>query len=166
MFPTVHTLGMEIRTKVVEYVEQRIEKLREENKEQYLNVSVVLSNAMKYFPNYFNKGQLKKIFFLFPDPHFKKSNHKRRIISTQLLSEYAYALSVGGIAYTATDVEDLHIWMVKHFETHPLFQRLTQEELNEDPVVPVILSATEEARKVARNDGKKYVAVFRRINPQ
>ena len=27
---------------------------------------------MKYLPNFFRKGQLEKIFFLFPDPHFKK----------------------------------------------------------------------------------------------
>ena len=26
---------------------------------------------MKYMPNYFEKGQLQKLFFLFPDPHFK-----------------------------------------------------------------------------------------------
>jgi tRNA (guanine-N7-)-methyltransferase len=80
MFPDSLSLGMEIREKVVEYVEQRIEKLRTENSGQYQNISVVKTNAMKYLPNYFAKGQLKKIFFLFPDPHFKKSNHKRRII--------------------------------------------------------------------------------------
>ena len=27
---------------------------------------------MKYLPNFFRKGQLEKMFFLFPDPHFKK----------------------------------------------------------------------------------------------
>lgn len=34
-----------------------------------------------------------------------------------------------GIVYTVTDVKDLHDWMVLHLENHPLFQRLTQEEL-------------------------------------
>lgn len=32
------------------------------------------------------------MFFLFPDPHFKKTKHKWRIISTTLLAEYAYVL--------------------------------------------------------------------------
>jgi len=32
---------------------------------------------------------------LFPDPHFKKTKHKWRIISPTLLAEYAYVLRVG-----------------------------------------------------------------------
>lgn len=39
--------------------------------------------------------QLSKMFFLFPDPHFKKTKHKWRIISPTLLAEYAYTLRVG-----------------------------------------------------------------------
>ena len=39
--------------------------------------------------------QLTKMFFLFPDPHFKKAKHKWRIISPTLLSEYAYVLQEG-----------------------------------------------------------------------
>lgn len=35
------------------------------------------------------------MFFLFPDPHFKKTKHKWRIISPTLLAEYAYTLRVG-----------------------------------------------------------------------
>lgn len=35
------------------------------------------------------------MFFLFPDPHFKKTKHKWRIISQSLLAEYAYVLRVG-----------------------------------------------------------------------
>jgi len=31
---------------------------------------------------------------LFPDPHFKKTKHKWRIISPTLLAEYAYVLRV------------------------------------------------------------------------
>ncbi len=166
LFPDHFTLGLEIRDKVVEYVEERIQKLRNENASKYENVSVIRANAMKYFPNYFKKGQLSKIFFLFPDPHFKKSNHRRRIISTQLLAEYAYALKVGGIAYTATDVEDLHKWMVQHFESHPLFERIPNDKVEqEDPVVPLILNETEEAKKVQRQNGKKFLAVFVRKAP-
>lgn len=28
-----------------------------------------------------------------------------------------------------TDVKDLHDWMVEHFEDHPLFQRLSDDDL-------------------------------------
>ena len=40
----------------------------------------------------FRKAQLSKMFFLFPDPHFKKAKHKWRIINQTLLAEYAYVL--------------------------------------------------------------------------
>lgn len=50
------------------------------------------------------------------------------LYSHTLLAEYAYALRVGGILYTITDVKDLHEWMVKHLEEHPLFERIPDEE--------------------------------------
>lgn len=52
------------------------------------------------------------MFFCFADPHFKKSNHRRRIINTALLTDYAYTLKTGGKIYVVTDVEDLHNWQV------------------------------------------------------
>lgn len=39
------------------------------------------------------------MFFLFPDPHFKKTKHKWRIISPTLLAEYAYTLRLGVCTY-------------------------------------------------------------------
>lgn len=96
------------------------------------------------------------MFFLYPDPHFKKTKHKWRIIkyvhitmfhllvsphspqhppprtqphSEALLAEYAYVLAEGGLIYTITDVVDMHKWMAAHLEAHPLFERLAEEEL-------------------------------------
>lgn len=118
-------LGLEIRVKVSGYVQERIKALRSQHPGQYDNIACLRTNAMKYLPNYFNKGQvmsnlslkcliycnlakgnlfnflrfflfqLTKIFFLFPDPHFKKSKHKWRIISPTLLAEYAYVMRIG-----------------------------------------------------------------------
>lgn len=57
------------------------------------------------------------------DPHFKTSNHRRRIIQTSLLAEYAYCLAVGGMLYTVTDVQELGEWMRAKLDAHPLFER-------------------------------------------
>lgn len=35
------------------------------------------------------------MFFLYPDPHFKRSKHKWRIINNTLLAEYAFILAEG-----------------------------------------------------------------------
>ncbi|CAM8942095.1 hypothetical protein QQ045_012846 [Rhodiola kirilowii] len=163
LFPDTLMIGMELRDKVTEYVKERILALRVSNPGQYQNVSVVRTNSMKYIPNYFEKGQLSKMFFLFPDPHFKEKNHRRRVISPHLLDEYAYALQVNGIIYTITDVEELGEWMKACLEDHPMFEPLTNGELETDPVVKLLSSATEEGQKVARNGGQTFQAVFRRI---
>lgn len=164
LFPETLMIGMELRDKVTEYVKERILALRVANPNQYQNISVVRTNSMKYIPNYFEKAQLSKMFFLFPDPHFKEKNHRRRVISPHLLDEYAYALRVGGIIYTITDVEELGEWMKTCLENHPLFEVLTAEELETDPAVKLLVSATEEGQKVARNEGQTFQAVYRRIS--
>merc|ERR1712182_181329 len=105
-------MGMEIRTKVCEYVNQKILALRSRAQHKtdesstsasnsvqasypsqshaYQNISVCRANTMRYAVNFFAKGQLEKIFICFPDPHFKVKNHRRRIVSPALLDEYAY----------------------------------------------------------------------------
>lgn len=44
-----------------------------------------------------------------------------------------------------------------------LFERVSDEELAADECVKVMREATEEGKKVARNKGPKFVAVFRRL---
>ena len=74
-------LGMEIRDKVTNFVSEKIKTLRiNSNHKQFNNISVIRTNTMKLLLNYFYKDQLDKIFFCFPDPHFKKYNHRKRII--------------------------------------------------------------------------------------
>lgn len=70
--------------------------------------------------------------------------------------------------YTITDVEDLHLWMKGHFDAHPSFEGVTEEELTAegDQCVRIMREETEEGKKVTRNGGKKFVACFRRLeNP-
>ncbi|XP_077185071.1 tRNA (guanine-N(7)-)-methyltransferase isoform X3 [Paroedura picta] len=129
LFPNTLMLGLEIRVKVSDYVRDRIQSLRVSHPGLYQNIACIRSNAMKHLPNFFRKGQLCKMFFLFPDPHFKKTKHKWRIISTTLLAEYAYVL----------------------------------REQASDPVVNLLGSSTEEGKKVQRNGGKTFPAVFRRV---
>ncbi len=167
LYPSTLMLGLEIRVKVSDYVQDRIQALQHNEPNTYSNIAVLRTNAMKYLPNFFEKGQLTKMFFLFPDPHFKKTKHKWRIINSSLLAEYAYLLQEGGIVYTATDVEDLHEWMVERLSSFPLFERLSPSEECSDPVVPLLSESTEESKKVARSGGKAYIACFRRTaDPQ
>ncbi|KRX43496.1 tRNA (guanine-N(7)-)-methyltransferase [Trichinella murrelli] len=158
LFPNTFILGMEIRVKVSNYVIERIKALRSLSPGKYTNIACVRTNAMKSLPLYFKKGQLQKMFFLFPDPHFKRSKQKWRIISNTLLAEYAYFLSIKGIIYLATDVKEYMDWARSHFESFPLFEEMPPERL-----VVIFSHYTEEARKVERSGGEKFFAAFERI---
>jgi tRNA (guanine-N7-)-methyltransferase len=63
MFPNKLSLGMEIRVKVSDYVQDRIKALRVNHaNRKYCNVACIRSNAMKYLPNFFTKGQVNLVF--------------------------------------------------------------------------------------------------------
>jgi hypothetical protein len=58
MFPDRLMVGMEIRVKVSDYVIDRIKALREKHEGRYQNIACLRTNAMKYLPNFFRKGQV------------------------------------------------------------------------------------------------------------
>jgi len=94
---------------------------------------------MKLLPNYFAKHLLSALFFLFPDPHFKSREHKVCIISPTLLAESAYALRLGGIVYTITDVKNLHEWVKSRLGVaFPLFEGVEERTLRLEGKGPVL----------------------------
>lgn len=158
LFPNQVTVGVEIRRKVVQYVQERLDALA------LRNAAVVASNGMKFLPHFFPPASLARIFVLFPDPHFKRKNFRRRIVSRPLLAIYAHLLRVGGVFYCITDVKDLADWMQSYLDAFPLFQRITDPaHLDADPCVKLIQTTSEEAQKVDKAGGSKYTAVYRRI---
>ncbi|XP_069662209.1 tRNA (guanine-N(7)-)-methyltransferase [Haliaeetus albicilla] len=163
LFPHTLMLGLELRVKVAAFAGERIRALRAAQPGRFGNVACLRANAMKHLPHFFRKAQLSKMFFLFPDPHFKRTKHKWRIISPTLLDEYGYVLRPGGLVYTVTDVAEVHEWMVKHFGEHPLFEEVPLAQLDTDPIVARLGTSTEEGRKVQRGGRQIFPAVFRRL---
>jgi len=119
------------------------------------------------------------------NPHFKRKNHRRRIISDALLEDYAHCLKSGGKIYTITDVRDLHDWMRGCLLKHPLFTEVESSDLraeenlkksagekptssftdSEDPCVRLIHTKTEEGSKVTnigRFGHEMHYSVFER----
>lgn len=138
-FPTKLVLGMEIRDKVTEFVVEKVNALRiNSGYRKFTNVSAIRTNVMKCILNYFEKGQLEKIFICFADPHFKKCNYRRRIVNSSLLTEYAYLLKEGGKIYTVTDVKDLYDWNVDFLGKHALFEEVLGEEKDNDPCIAMM----------------------------
>ena len=69
-----------------------------------------------------------------------------------------------GRIYIATDVLDLFEWMDSRLSIHPMFQKLSEEEMEKDPTVSLLFESTEEGRKVSRAGGDKWKAVYQRIS--
>lgn len=61
-----------------------------------------------------------------------------------------------------TDVKELYDWEVDHLEMHPLFEKVPEEEVKADPCIEFMTKGTDEAKKVIRNDGNMWYAVYRK----
>lgn len=187
MFPDVLMLGLEIRTKVVEFARGRVLRLRHaaatgepltsetdkvpgSENHHFNNCWFEPLNLMKHGANCFRKGQLERMFFCYPDPHFKRKNVRRRIISPALCAEYAFWLRPGGLLYTVSDVPELEEWMVACLDACPMFVRLTEAELDalspfERRVLTVVTTTSEDAQRTARKGLKPNFAIHRRVVP-
>ena len=79
-----------------------------------------------------------------------------------MLSDYSHVMKVGAKIYVITDVKDLYDWEVEHIEMHPLFERVPEEETKSDPCIKFMREGTDEARKVIKNEGGMWHAVYRK----
>lgn len=152
IFPEENILGLEIRDKVVEYVEKLTEEIP--------NCSVVKTNALLFLPNFFRPNSLEKIFILFPDPHFKKRKQKFRMVCKQTLAVFRYLLTDGGEIYVSTDVKELFDNMCQLLESTRSFRE--QKDSGDDPLFQKCHKETDEAgragMKTGHTFGKVYVA--------
>ncbi|EKF31887.1 tRNA (guanine-N(7)-)-methyltransferase, putative,methyltransferase, putative [Trypanosoma cruzi marinkellei] len=169
-YPDACMLGLEIRPKVVKFAQEKTLGLREANSDSshhFCNLWFEQMNVMKFGSNCFRKGQLRVLFFCYPDPHWKKKNIRRRIISPGLVHEYAYWLRIGGLLFTVSDVEELEQWMISCLDGCPLFRRLSEEELQSDSMTRKVLSyatnASEDAQRTERKGLQKHYAVYLRV---
>lgn len=177
-FPMTLMLGLEIRGKVVQFAQTKRDELRkaaaaggapEAGKyHDYGNVWFDQCNVMKFGCNCFDKGQLSRMFFCHPDPHWKKANVRRRIMSPGLVPVYAHWLKVGGLLYTCSDVPELEAWMIESLDACPLFKRVTDEEIAafdafERGVLETVISTSEDAQRAVRKKLAKNFAIHRRI---
>nr|XP_027193571.1 tRNA (guanine-N(7)-)-methyltransferase-like [Dermatophagoides pteronyssinus] len=161
LYPDKLTLGIEIREKPSTFVAKKILAFRHEsNFQQYRNCSVIRTNGMKYLLNYIRQHTLSAMFILFPDPHFKKSNWKRRIISDELLTKYEFVLKENGNIYYITDVYETFTDAVEKFERHPGFVKVSDEETQNDAFYKLLFNVTDECKKAIRLDQTLHSVVI------
>ena len=105
-FPDVNFIGIE---KVPDIIMLAAEKLKKEN---IPNVKLIMADA-EALSNYFEKGEITKIYLNFSDPWKKGRQAKRRLTNHTFLESYRTVLPDHGIVEFKTDNRPLFDFSVE-----------------------------------------------------
>ena len=99
--PDRQIVGVEVRTKVVEAIQERL------SKRGLPNVHLIHGNGEIVIADALENQSISRLFVFHPDPWFKKRHHNRRILSTRFLDAIQPKLQEGCKIYISTDVQTL-----------------------------------------------------------
>ncbi|KAG2500401.1 hypothetical protein HYH03_001972 [Edaphochlamys debaryana] len=108
-------LGIEIRRALVDRSNAWSSRLGVGGTVRYEfgNATVGLRALLEAYP-----GPVTDVFIQFPDPHFKRRHHKRRVVQPQLVAAVRDVLQPGGRVLLQSDVEEVAVHMRNMFEKH------------------------------------------------
>ncbi|GLC42351.1 hypothetical protein PLESTM_001323900 [Pleodorina starrii] len=111
----VNYLGLEIRRTLVDRANQWVNRLGLQGRVHYVftNATVSLSALLGSYP-----GPITDVFIQFPDPHFKRRHHKRRVVQPQLVAALRDLMPPGGRLLLQSDVEETCVAMRNMFERY------------------------------------------------
>jgi len=112
--PDRNILGLELRLQPVRWLEDVIRG------EGIGNCAVLWYSVANGLP-FIDDASLEKVFYLYPDPWFKKKHFKRRAFNEALLSEIRRVLKPGGELYLASDVKEVHDYHIAVLKSTNLF---------------------------------------------
>ena len=154
--PGYNALGLEIREPVVDRANRWAETLELQRKVRFVlaNATVSVDHMLRSFP-----GPLSLVTIQFPDPHFKKRHHKRRVVQPQLVSAIKSLMPQGGRLFLQSDVLEVAEDMRNQFEKEA-GTTFEISELHNDPDA-VFHQATEVVVEEGdEEEGKKAVEKF------
>lgn len=118
--PDWNFLGVEIRQPLVE---QSNVKALELGLSNLFYLFGNINNSLVPLLASFSPQTLQCVTIQFPDPWFKKRQAKRRVVQPELVDTLATYLTVGGVVFLQSDVEEVAQEMSDRFSAHSAFQR-------------------------------------------
>jgi tRNA (guanine-N7-)-methyltransferase len=120
MNPDKNVLGLELRSAMAEFCMERKSLLNIQN------LFYLKANANVHLPLILSQLKLSKIpihmlTIQFPDPHFKKRHKKRRVVTSNFISEISPLLEVGTFLYVQSDVKEVSDEMVEIIQNSHYF---------------------------------------------
>jgi tRNA (guanine-N7-)-methyltransferase len=160
--PGYNALGLEIRGPVVDRANRWAETLEVQSKCRFVlaNATVSVEHMLRTFP-----GPLSLVTIQFPDPHFKKRHHKRRVVQPQLVSAIKALVPQGGRVFLQSDVLEVVEDMRDHFEKEA-GNEFELSELHSNPE-DVFYQETEieEGKEAERYDSQWKIGGWLKKNP-
>lgn len=147
-------LGVEIRQPLVEQANAKVVELGLDNL-FYLFGNI--NNSLKPLLASFSPQTLQRVTIQFPDPWFKKRQAKRRVVQPELVEVLATYLTVGGVVFLQSDVEEVAQEMCDRFSAHSAFQRQSDHTWLATNPLPV---STERELFTLSNGEPVYRALF------
>jgi tRNA (guanine-N7-)-methyltransferase len=88
------------------------------------NVHCVFANMSVDLPRLFSPGSVTRFHLNFPDPYFKRCQHKRRVVSPALIADLHRCLLPGGEVHVATDIFEIALDAMADLESSDTFVSL------------------------------------------
>lgn len=119
-YPERNVLGLEIRRPMVDYLllKKKLKKLTNVHF-MFANVSIHLKTILSSINA--NGAQVLSVTTNFPDPQFKRSHRKRRIVDHKFVNTLAEFLPPGAVVFMQSDVEELMQDMASYYFQSPYF---------------------------------------------
>jgi tRNA (guanine-N7-)-methyltransferase len=123
--PAHNFLGVEIARK---YARRGAERA---SKKGLANVRVIPGDGRRFLHEFVPESSLTALHVYFPDPWWKKRHKKRRVFTTEFVTDVARALKPGRDFWFATDVEEYFEVMLAVMTEHPEFSAQPPPQPNE-----------------------------------
>ncbi|EGC28423.1 hypothetical protein DICPUDRAFT_85484 [Dictyostelium purpureum] len=120
------------------------------------NINLNIKNINLSLP----KDSIKEISIFFPDPCFKKSHHKRRLINKALVKDLYESTADDVVIYIQTDQQELGLDIQQHFISSNLFI-----QQNIDSLVWNNLFPKSKYQRLFSQDPQRYVFI-KKIEPK
>ncbi|KAK3264631.1 hypothetical protein CYMTET_13121 [Cymbomonas tetramitiformis] len=127
--PDSNFLGLDIRTQLTDRSSKWAEELGIEN------VAFIMANATISFNSLLDSypGPITVVSIQYPDPHFKKRHHKRRVVQAQLVEAITSTLEPGACVFLQSDVLEVAEHMRDQFERYAAAAYSPAESLHGTP---------------------------------
>ena len=157
-FPEINFLGTEIRQPLVEEANSLRDELGLSNLHFFFcNINTSARNLLNSLP----VGYLQVVSIQFPDPWFKRSHRKRRVVQPELVQAIADFLAPQGWVFLQSDIEAVATEMRQRFQENPVFQ-IAPQFTGETSLFPV---PTEREIATQRKNLPVYRSVLVKNNP-